>query len=93
MLKLKIRLDTLGKGAHKKGKVWSFTKWGVGVSEYNNLFWDLKKGKNYLTWLKNWREKKHDGIFFFTDKRPNLGERGGSKGCLLYTSPSPRDRG
>ena len=51
----------------------------------------VKKHKKRRFWVGGNRHPDQDA-FFIEALNPEIWEEGDSKNCLLYTSPSPRDR-
>ena len=72
---------------------------GMVVIHAANNCWPKWKEFNKMTALGGWagRDEKSGPYLYLDDKgevvRDKSKGRGGDHGCLLYTSPSPRDRG
>ena len=69
----------------------------VGIPEpetFMQLPWDKRVARFYCTLFRNREEREDPGAFLTADCRGNLRRLHDEfSNCLLYTSPSPRDRG
>ena len=90
------RIDEVNAGGTTTGVVWSFTTVpplpGTASSPAPaDAATDIALDAT-LSWSAGSDATSHD-VYFGTNPAPGAGELQGNQACLLYTSPSPRDRG